>query len=116
MTSDSIETFFNNLRDRSITVCEGFEENEVFRQKSPIDLGYCFYRKHEGQYANDTGKLFLSWGSYSLDHTNLLIVVEAIIDEAKACKLDVNWKGSMHDRIVLDNLEKKYFGRFSQRN
>ena len=112
MSSENIATFFSNLDDRSITVCEGCTESGVLSQRKPSDLGYCFFRQHEGVYAAETGMLYLTWGAYTADEMVMLIVVEAIKDEARACSLDVSWKGSVTDRVILKNLDKKYFQKF----
>lgn len=113
MSATNITNFFSNLKDRSITTCEGCNEKQVFERKYPSDLGYCFYRPHEGTYASETGVLYLTWGAYKADDMIILTVVEAIKDEARACNIDYSWKGSIKDRIVLKNLEKRYFERFS---
>lgn len=109
MSKKDLENFFSNLNDRSITVCENCSEKGVLARKRRSDLGYCFYRVHEGIYANETGILYLSWGAYSADELVMLTVVNAILDEAKACKLEANWDGAITDRIVLTNLDKSYF-------
>lgn len=109
MSKKDLETFFANLEDRCITVCQGCTERQVLTRKKPSDIGYCFYRPHEGIYANETGTLYLSWGSYSTDEMDLLIVVDAIKDEAKICNIDISWAGSMHDRLILNNLDKTFF-------
>jgi hypothetical protein len=113
MSAESIQNFFSNLSDRSITVCESCTEQQILDRRQPSDLGYCFYRPHEALYASQTGILYLTWGSYKMDERVILIIVEAIKDEARACNLDVSWKGSVKDRVIIRNLEKQYFNRFA---
>lgn len=109
MSKSDLDNFFSNLADRSITVCHSCTEKAVLRLKRPSDLGYCFYRPHEKIFANETGVLYLSWGSYTADELAMLIVVNAILDEAKACSLTAKWDGTKNDRVVLENLDKGYF-------
>lgn len=109
MSINKIKDFFENLSDRGITVCEECSESNVYANRKQSDLGYCFYRPHEGIYANETGTLYLSWGAYSSDQYQMLIIVNAILDEAKYCGIDADWKGAITDRIVVSNLDKTYF-------
>jgi len=113
MTAKNLALLFNDLNDRGITVCEGCTEQQVLQKRQPSDLGYCFYRPHEGLYAYETGTLYLTWGSYQQDDLVRLIVVEAIKDEARACNIQASWKGSIKDRVELCNLDKSYFQKFS---
>jgi len=109
MSIKEIDNFFSNLSDRSITVCHSCSEKNVLSKRRPSDLGYCFYRPHEKIFANETGVLYLSWGTYTTDQMEMLIVVNAILDEAKACSLTAKWEGSMNDRVVIEKLDKNYF-------
>jgi hypothetical protein len=109
---ENLDSFFSNLKDRSITVCHKCTENGVLRLRRHSDLGFCFYRPHEAIYARETGTLYLSWGSYTNDEIDMLTVVNAILDEAKACSLDASWKGTMNDRIIIENLDKSSFLTF----
>ena len=109
MSLEKIQEFFSNLRDRSLTVCENCLDTQIGKHRQRSDLGYCFYRPDETFYASETGILKLSWGSYSSDELAMLVVVNAILDEAKVCGLDVQWAGSMNDRIILKNLDVAYF-------
>jgi hypothetical protein len=109
MSFENIEEFFRNIRDRSITVCENCPETKITSHQCISDLGYCFYRPEETFYAAETGILKLSWGAYSIDQMDMLIISNAIMDEAVACKLNASWSGSINDRIILKNLDKHYF-------
>jgi len=109
MSAQQIRDFFSNIADRCITVCHSCSEKGVVQRKRSADLGYCFYRPHEKVYANETGILLLSWGSYSPDELSIHVVANAILDEASSCKLNASWSGSMSDRIVIRDLDPLYF-------
>jgi hypothetical protein len=109
--------FFSNLRDRSITLLEnftccntcGFEQVRLYRQSS--DIGFCFYHQQDTRRASETGILWLSWGSYTGDEIEMITVAEAIVDEAKSCKLEASWQGAATDRIKVTSVPREYFTR-----
>ena len=100
MSSHGLSDFFSNLDDRGITVSQQVDEllrplRQVKSARRPSDMGYCYYREHDAQRAVVTGTLFLSWGCYSDDDVDLVVVANAIMDEARACGLSADWNGSV---------------------
>lgn len=115
MSKEHLEEFFSNLSDRSITVKQnhgssieyGYDTIEQYKRFS--DIGFCFYHSKDVDLAKKTGMLYMSWGSYNDDDIDTLTVVNAILDEGRACGLKVEWDGSVTDRLLITDIDKEYF-------
>src|SRR5690242_7304664 len=114
--SSRIKEFFQNLNDRGIKVWENFlccntcSSDAIFEvDRAPSDMGYCFYHKQDVDLAADKGVLNLKWGAFENDPLAHLIVANAIVDEGKACGLNISWDSDMDHAIVLEGLERSYF-------
>jgi len=121
MSREQLNEFFSNLKDRSISVKEDFTccktcgAAEILSFQRNSDMGYCFYHNQSTEEAAKTGELYLYWGAYSEEEIDEIIIANAIVDEAQACKIDVKWNGFASDAIHLFNLDKSYFQDKSRR-
>src|ERR1700712_2821032 len=115
MSVSQLSEFFSNLSDRGLTVREHFTccgscgSAKIRNLKEKSHIGYCFYHVQCTEGASESGELYLHWGSHSPEDMDDLIVANAIVDEARACKLDVEWNGFSNKTVKLSNLDKSYF-------
>lgn len=69
-------------------------------------IGYCFYHTQDLERAIDpgTGNLFLGFDSSPQDDDEAIVIANKIIDKLKENGFQVNWPGTVDQRIEIQNI------------
>lgn len=93
----------------NFTCCNTCGASQIEDFKMAHHIGYCFFHAQDCDHAAEHGHVNLSFGSFKDTPDDCLVVGRKIVEVATSKKLVVDWNQDIDQRILVKNLDKKYY-------